>query len=296
MRKLPRPEYVDKDLGKIVDELKREYSKLSGKENIRDAQYDRLLINQIAYREMLVRVAMQETCRQNLVEYAHAPMLEYLGALVGISRNKGESDAEMRERIKHRDGTYITGGSRESYRYLADEAPKRATSTEVIDIGVRTSEASVTLYPLIKTIDKNDDMVIGAPNPETVEDIFNYLNDDKRRPLCEEISVVAPSGLRFTLDVKLYLYADTDGQVVTNKVKEALTAYTEQLRSSLGKDIVKTKIISVVTEVDGVYDVEVSGSYGKDDLFDQNGIERLNMSQWADCTGINVSINGFREG
>lgn len=39
-----------------------------------------------AYRENLVRIAVQEAAKQNLVAYSRAPMLDYLGELVGVYR------------------------------------------------------------------------------------------------------------------------------------------------------------------------------------------------------------------
>ena len=47
------------------------------------AQAERLLIDLWAYREMLVRVAVQEAAKQNLVAFAREPMIDYLGELVG---------------------------------------------------------------------------------------------------------------------------------------------------------------------------------------------------------------------
>ncbi|MCV4640052.1 baseplate J/gp47 family protein, partial [Escherichia coli] len=50
------------------------------------AQAERLLIDLWAYREMLVRVAVQEAAKQNLVAFAREPMIDYLGELVGVYR------------------------------------------------------------------------------------------------------------------------------------------------------------------------------------------------------------------
>lgn len=50
------------------------------------AQVERLLINLYAYREALVRNAIQYTGQQNLLAYASYPMIDYLGQLVGVTR------------------------------------------------------------------------------------------------------------------------------------------------------------------------------------------------------------------
>lgn len=53
---------------------------------LQPAQVERLLINAFAYRELLLRESVQEAATQNLVDFASAPFLDYLGALVGVSR------------------------------------------------------------------------------------------------------------------------------------------------------------------------------------------------------------------
>lgn len=50
------------------------------------AQVERLLINLYAYRESLVRNAIQYAGQQNLLAYAIFPMIDYLGQLLGVSR------------------------------------------------------------------------------------------------------------------------------------------------------------------------------------------------------------------
>jgi phage-related baseplate assembly protein len=50
------------------------------------AQVERLLINLYAYRESLVRDAIQYAAEQNLLAFANFPMLDYLGQLLGVAR------------------------------------------------------------------------------------------------------------------------------------------------------------------------------------------------------------------
>ena len=55
------------------------------------AQVERLLINLYAYRESLVRAAIQYTGQQNLLAYASYPAIDYLGQLVGVTRLTGQA-------------------------------------------------------------------------------------------------------------------------------------------------------------------------------------------------------------
>lgn len=82
---LPEPNFIDRDPDTITAEIVAQYELLSGK-TLYPAQVERLLIDVIAYRETLVRIGIQEAAKQNLVAYARAPMLDYLGELVGVTR------------------------------------------------------------------------------------------------------------------------------------------------------------------------------------------------------------------
>jgi len=76
---------VEDDPLAITDELIRAYQTASGK-TLFPAQIERLLIDLMAYRETLVRTLINDVARQNLVAFARAPMLDYLGELVGVTR------------------------------------------------------------------------------------------------------------------------------------------------------------------------------------------------------------------
>lgn len=79
------PVFIERDAEAITAEMIAKYEADSGK-TLYPAQAERLLINLIAYREMLLRSGIQEAAKQNLVRYARAPMLDYLGELVGTYR------------------------------------------------------------------------------------------------------------------------------------------------------------------------------------------------------------------
>lgn len=76
---------VDDDPLAITDEMIRAYEAATGK-TLYPAQVERLLIDLIAYRETLVRSLINDVARQNLVAFARAPMLDFLGELVGVAR------------------------------------------------------------------------------------------------------------------------------------------------------------------------------------------------------------------
>ena len=79
------PVFITNDIQAIVNELVQAYSQLTGR-TIYPAQVERLIINAMAYREGLLRQAIQDAATQNLVAFSRAPVLDYLGELVGVKR------------------------------------------------------------------------------------------------------------------------------------------------------------------------------------------------------------------
>lgn len=87
---LAEPDFIDRDPAQITSEMIAQYEAASGK-TLYPAQAERLLIDVIAYRENLLRIGIQEAAKQNLVEFSRAPMLDYLGELVGVQRLPAQS-------------------------------------------------------------------------------------------------------------------------------------------------------------------------------------------------------------
>jgi len=85
MNTLPDPVFIDTDPAAVTADLVARYESASGK-TLYPAQVDRLMINNIAYRETLVREGLQNAAKQNLLYYAAFPVLDYLGELVDCPR------------------------------------------------------------------------------------------------------------------------------------------------------------------------------------------------------------------
>lgn len=91
MTHMPPPIFVTPiDPAILLQELKADYEARTGRV-LQPAQVEMLLLNTIAYRESLLRLAIQDTGEQNLVDFARAPALDYLGALVGVERLPAEA-------------------------------------------------------------------------------------------------------------------------------------------------------------------------------------------------------------
>lgn len=86
---LPPPTFVNDADGLnpnlILADMIAAFQTAAGR-TLQPAQVERLLINLYAYRESLVRNAIQYAGQQNLLAFAIFPMLDYLGQLLGVTR------------------------------------------------------------------------------------------------------------------------------------------------------------------------------------------------------------------
>jgi len=91
---LPPPQFVNDSDGLnpnlILADMIAAFEAAAGR-TLQPAQVERLLINLYAYRESLVRNAIQYAGEQNLVAFAGFPMIDYLGQLVGVARLAAQS-------------------------------------------------------------------------------------------------------------------------------------------------------------------------------------------------------------
>jgi phage-related baseplate assembly protein len=93
---LDEPVFFDTDKDVIIADMQAFYEDQVGFK-LSPGQAEMLLINAFAYREHVFRIQANAAAKQNLLEFAVYPMLDYLGALVGVNRLPAE-----------RAGTYIT--------------------------------------------------------------------------------------------------------------------------------------------------------------------------------------------
>src|ERR1035437_6637689 len=91
---LPPPVFVNDEDGLdpnlILADMIAEFQAAAGR-TLQPAQVERLLINLYAYRESLVRNAIQYAGQQNLLAFAAFPMIDYMGALLGTPRLPSQS-------------------------------------------------------------------------------------------------------------------------------------------------------------------------------------------------------------
>lgn len=180
-----------------------------------------------------------------------------------------ESPDSLRERIRLAPESYSNAGSEGAYRFHTLSAHQ-----DVTDVEVTSSDAGIVdIYPLTKS---------GNPTDDMIQIISEYLSSDKVRPLTDKVIVHKPERIDFDINANLILYIDADPDSVQTLVNEKLEEYKIKMSSKLGKDIVPSQIIEILSSVYGVYKVELSAPI----------YQVLEKNQWANLNNINITIGG----
>lgn len=370
MQQLPEPTFIDRDPNQVTADLVALYEATTDK-TLQPAQPEMLLINLIAYRETLLRIAIQEAAKQNLLQYAIFPMLDYLGELVGCERLSeqpakttlrftlvaaqtfdmviaagtrveskdgkqtfatnaaltiaagqlegsaaataeatgvtgngylagevnnlvapvayvqtvantttttggadAESDDNYRERIRTAPESYSVAGSKGAYVHWAKSAHQ-----DILDVAVLSpTPGLVNIYPLT---------IVGQPTQAILDAVTAICSAETVRPLCDLVAVLAPTRKVFTIAANITLYASADQSAVLTAVNAALAAYVTGLRSTLGRDVVMSRIVALINGVAGVYKTVLTQPVA--DVVNE-------LNEWSDCTAITVNVVGVAEG
>jgi phage-related baseplate assembly protein len=82
---LPEPSFVERDAAAVTSEMVAMFEAMTGR-TLYPAQPERVEIDVVAYREMLVRIGIQAAAKQNLLAYATDTHLDHLAAFYDVTR------------------------------------------------------------------------------------------------------------------------------------------------------------------------------------------------------------------
>lgn len=162
------------------------------------------------------------------------------GATGGID---SESDSDYLERLLVAPEKFSTAGTEEGYEYFAKSA-----NPTIIDVKVKSSSAGVVDIYLLTTT--------GTASTSIVNAVKAVLNADKIRPLTDNVNVYSCTVVSWTLDADITMTKTADEATTRAAVAAAINAYFASLKKKLGLSIVKSRIIAIINNVDGVYSVD----------------------------------------
>jgi len=184
-----------------------------------------------------------------------------------------EIDEQLRDRIVLAPSSFSVAGPTDAYKFFAFSA-----NSAIIDVEVTNPIPGVVyIYPLTDTV----------PTPQSIlDEVLAACSGDKKVPLLDEVVVIAPTPINYSIVIDLTLYNDTDPVLATQSITEALTAYSKEKAGKMGIDIIRNQIISLAVP-DGVYNADLTSLLADIVIAD---------NEFGNCTSIVVNVIGYNNG
>ncbi|MDN4629110.1 baseplate assembly protein [Erwinia sp. PsM31] len=246
------------------------------------------LLQENAYREVILRQRVNEAAKAVMVAYALADDLDHLGANNGVARLTRtaaddtttpptaavmESDDDYRVRIAAAFEGLSVAGPSGAYEYHAKSADGRVADASAIS----PSPACVTITVLSREGN-------GEADADLLAVVDKALNDEDVRPVADRVTVQSAAIVDYAVEAVLYLYPGPEAEPIRAAAGAKLAAFvTTQAR--LGRDIRKSALYAAL-HVEGVQRVELAQPAA--DVV-------LDKTQAAYCTGWSIVVGGSDE-
>ena len=154
-----------------------------------------------------------------------------------------ETDEHLRERAIGAWETIGIGGTRKAYQTWASSVSGVVACSVLDDFPFGPGTVGVVIV--------GPD---GAPSPLLIQNVYNYIK--LRKPLTADVRVIGPIILVVAPAITVTRFASASEEDVENGMIEALTDYVVNLQ--LGEGVIVSRLINVVMDVPGVYNVQIT--------------------------------------
>lgn len=246
------------------------------------------LLQENAYREVILRQHVNEAAQANMVAYANGNDLDQLGANSGVVRltltpadNTAippmpavmESDDDFRLRVAAAFEGLSVAGPTGAYEYHAKSADGRVADASAIS----PTPACVTVTVLSREGN-------GKAPADLLAVVEAALNDEDVRPVADRVTVQSASIVNYAVEAVLYLYPGPEAEPIRAAAEKKLAAFVSA-QARLGRDIRKSAIYAAL-HVEGVQRVELAQPAA--DVV-------LDKTQAAWCVGYSITVGGSDE-
>ncbi|MCP1438388.1 phage-related baseplate assembly protein [Erwinia persicina] len=246
------------------------------------------LLQENAYREVILRQRVNEAAKAVMVAYALADDLDQLGANNGVTRLTltaaddtttpptaavMESDDDYRVRIAAAFEGLSVAGPSGAYEYHAKSADGRVADASAIS----PSPACVTVTVLSREGN-------GKAAADLLAVVDKALNDEDVRPVADRVTVQSAAIVDYAVEAVLYLYPGPEAEPIRAAAEAKLAAFVSA-QARLGRDIRKSALYAAL-HVEGVQRVELAQPVA--DVV-------LDKTQAAYCTGYGITVGGSDE-
>ena len=294
LSQLPAPQIVDvPDFETLLAERKAEFVALHPKDEqeavMRTLELESepvtKLLQENAYRELLLRQRINEAAQAVMVAYAMGGDLDQLAANYNVTRltvtpadNDAvppvaavmESDEALRLRVPAAFEGLSVAGPTAAYEFHARSADGR-----VADASAAPAEVVLTV------LSREGD---GTAEKDLLDVVEKALNSENVRPVADRLTVRSAEIIPYRVEATIFLYPGPEAEPVMAAAKASLQRYIAS-QTRLGRDIRRSAIFAAL-HVEGVQRVELASPLA--DVV-------LNKTQAASCTQWSVTNGGTDE-
>jgi len=227
-----------------------------------------ILMQVVAYREMLLRARINEAAKANMLAYATKGDLDNLAAFFGVERLEDETDERLRKRTQLALEGFSTAGPVGAYIFHSLSA-----SNEVKSVSVKSPNPGEVLVTILSNIGD------GTVGQELIDAVLAKLNEDDIRPLTDLVSVQGAEIINYQVEAVITVYSGPSSAVVETEANDALQKFISD-RHEIGRVIAISGVYDAL-HVDGVKKVELISPLAD--------VETTN-EQAPYCTNIQVSV------
>ena len=295
LSQLPAPQIVDvPDFETLLAERKAEFVALHPKDEqeavIRTLELESepvtKLLQENAYRELLLRQRINEAAQAVMVAYAMGGDLDQLAANYNVTRltvtpadNDAvppvaavmESDEALRLRVPAAFEGLSVAGPTAAYEFHARSADGRVADASATS----PAPAEVVLTVLSREGD-------GTAEKDLLDVVEKALNSENVRPVADRLTVRSAEIIPYRVEATIFLYPGPEAEPAA--AKASLQKYIAS-QTRLGRDIRRSAIFAAL-HVEGVQRVELASPLA--DVV-------LNKTQAASCTQWSVTNGGTDE-
>lgn len=235
------PSITSENASNIIQDIITAYETATDKP-LYQGQAEHFILDLIAYRELLMRNAINNAFRQSFPQYATGEHLDWIGDLWGTPRLDNEDDESYRQRILLSSRAYTTCGTAEMYMHHVLNV-----DAMVLDCFVETKgNGVVDIYTLL------DDALDTQAKDALNHRIYAYVSDDTRRTICDTIRVRSAKTITTPVTVTLMIEPGYDFATIKREFKQVLNRYLTTIQRRLNTPFIPEEVIKLAQQTDGV--------------------------------------------
>lgn len=243
-----------------------------------------ILLQEDSYRELILRAAVQDAGKGNLLAFAVGPMLDHLAAFYGVARQVVqqadatvvpaipeilENDDRLRARVQLAPEGFTTAGTIGSYTFWGLSAAPQVKDVAILETGTAGQVRVVVLST------EGD----GTPDAALLSAVDQATQP--HRPLTDHVMIEPATVQPFAVVAELTLYDGPDAELVRQASLAGVEAFVEA-RHRLGHDIAIAGLHAALYS-EGVQDVTLTAPAANIVIADDTA---------AHCTAITLTIGG----